>query len=225
MTAATDKLLNPQNSVIAFIDFQPQMAFGVNSHDILSIKNNTVGLAKAAKLYNVPTILTTVETESFSGYTWPELIDALDGQETIERSSMNSWEDAGFVDAVKATGRKKLILTGLWSEVCITFPAISALAEGYEVYFVADAMAGTSKEAHDMAVQRMIQAGAIPLTWQQLILEYQRDWARQETYDGILEIVKDHGGGYGMGVDYAYTMVHKAPQRTKTKPQTVKSAA
>ena len=219
------ELLNPENSMIAFIDHQPQMSFGVNSHDIQSIKNNTVGLAKAAKLYNVPTVLTTVETESFSGYTWPELIDALDGQETIERSSMNSWEDDGFVEAVKATDRKKLILSGLWSEVCIVFPALSALAEGYEVYFVADAMAGTSQEAHDMAVQRMIQAGAVPVTWQQVILEYQRDWARKETYDGILDIVKEHSGGYGMGVDYAYTMVHKAPQRTQTKAQEIKDAA
>lgn len=219
------ELLNPTNSLIAFIDHQPQMSFGVNSHDIQMVKNNTVGLAKAAKLFNVPTILTTVETESFSGYTWPELIDALDGQDTIERSSMNSWEDAAFVKAVNSTGRKKLILSGLWSEVCIVFPALEALAAGYEVYFVTDAMAGTSKEAHDMAVQRMIQAGAVPVTWQQVILEYQRDWARKETYDDILDIVKEHSGGYGIGVDYAYTMVHKAPQRTKTKAQNIKKTA
>lgn len=215
------KLLNEKNSVIAFIDHQPQMSFGVNSHDIQSIRNNTVGLAKAARLFKVPTILTTVETESFSGYTWPELIDALDGQETIERTSMNSWDSKEFVDAVKSTGRKKLILSGLWSEVCIVFPALDALAAGYEVYFVADAMAGTSKEAHDMAIQRMIQAGAVPVTWQQVILEFQRDWARKDTYDGMMDIVREHSGGYGMGVDYAYTMVHKAAQRAKT-PQIIK---
>lgn len=215
------ELLNEKNSVIAFIDHQPQMSFGVNSHDIQSIRNNTVGLAKAARLFKVPTILTTVETESFSGYTWPELIDALDGQETIERTSMNSWDSKEFVDAVKSTGRKKLILSGLWSEVCIVFPALDALAAGYEVYFVADAMAGTSKEAHDMAIQRMIQAGAVPVTWQQVILEFQRDWARKDTYDGMMDIVREHSGGYGMGVDYAYTMVHKAAQRAKT-PQIIK---
>jgi len=225
MSAALEKLLTPDNCVVAFIDHQPQMSFGVNSHDIQTVKNNTVGLAKACKLFNVPTVLTTVETESFSGYTWPELIDALDGQETVERSSMNSWEDEGFVAAVKASGKKKLVLSGLWTEVCIAFPAICALDEGFEVYFVADACGGTTKEAHDMAVQRMIQAGATPLTWQQVILEFQRDWAREETYDPILEIVKDHSGGYGMGVDYAYTMVHKAGQRTKTKPQKIKKAA
>lgn len=215
------ELLNEKNSVIAFIDHQPQMSFGVNSHDIQSIRNNTVGLAKAARLFKVPTILTTVETESFSGYTWPELIDALDGQETIERTSMNSWDSKEFVDAVKSTGRKKLILSGLWSEVCIVFPALDALAAGYEVYFVADAMAGTFKEAHDMAIQRMIQAGAVPVTWQQVILEFQRDWAHKDTYDGMMDIVREHSGGYGMGVDYAYTMVHKAAQRAKT-PQIIK---
>ena len=224
MNAATEKLLTPDNCVIAFIDHQPQMSFGVNSHDIQMIKNNTVGLAKACRLFKVPTVLSTVETESFSGFTWPELIDALEGQETVERSSMNAWEDEGFVAAIKATGRKKVVFTGLWTEVCINFPVVCALDEGFEVYFVADCCGAISKEAHDMAVQRMIQAGAVPLTWQQTILEFQRDWSRKETYDGILEIVKDHNGGYGMGVDYAYTMVHDAPQRTKTTAQKVSKA-
>jgi len=213
MNAATEKMLTPDNCVVAFIDHQPQMAFGVNSHDIQTVKNNTVGLAKACKLFGVPTVLTSVETASFSGHSWPELVGALEGGSNIERSSMNSWEDEGFVAAVKATGKKKLVLTGLWTEVCITFPAICALAEGFEVYFVADCCGGTSTEAHDLAVQRMIQAGAIPLTWQQTALEFQRDWARKETYDDILKIVMEHSGGYGMGVDYAFTLVHGAPQR------------
>jgi nicotinamidase-related amidase len=213
MAAAQDKLLTPENCVVAFIDHQPQMSFGVQSHDRQAVKNNTVGLAKAARIFNVPTILTTVETESFSGYTWPELVDALDGQETIERSSMNSWEDEGFVKAVRATGRKKLVLSGLWTEVCIMFPALCALDEGYEVFFVSDACGATSEEAHSMAVQGMIQAGAQPRTWQQVLLEFQRDWARKETYDQVINLVQEHSGAYGMGVDYAYTMVHKAPQR------------
>ncbi len=217
MTASTEKMLTPHNCVVAFIDHQPQMGFGVNSHDIQTVKNNTVGLAKACKLFNVPTVLSTVETQSFSGPTWPELVDALEGQEAVERSSMNSWEDQGFVDAVKATDRKKLVLTGLWTEVCVTFPAICALDEGYEVYFVTDCCGGTTKEVHDMAVQRMIQAGAIPMTWQQTILEFQRDWARKETYNDILGIVMEHSGGYGMGVDYAFTMLHGAPERAKTR--------
>lgn len=213
MTAATEKLLTPDNCVIAFIDHQPQMSFGVQSHDRQAIKNNTVGLARAARIFAVPTVLTTVETESFSGYTWPELVEALGGQETVERSSMNSWEDEGFVAAVKATGRKKLVLCGLWTEVCIAFPAICALDEGFDVYFVSDACGATSVEAHDMAVQMMIQAGAKPRTWQQVLLEFQRDWSRKETYDAVIGLVRDAGGAYGMGTDYAATMVHKAPQR------------
>ncbi|MNJ67828.1 nicotinamidase/pyrazinamidase [compost metagenome] len=126
---------------------------------------------------------------------------------------MNSWEDEAFVAAVKATGRKKLVMAALWTEVCLTFPALEAIEAGYEVYIVTDASGGTSQEAHDMAVQRMIQAGAIPVTWQQVLLEYQRDWSKRESYDAVMELVREHSGAYGMGVDYAYTMVHKAPQR------------
>lgn len=214
MNAAKDKLLTPDNCVVAFIDHQPQMSFGVQSHDRQVIKSNTIGLAKACKLFKVPTVLTTVETESFSGYTWPELIDALGGQASVERSSMNSWEDEGFVNAVKVTGRQKLVLSGLWTEVCIAFPAICALDEGYEVFFVSDACGGTTLEAHNMAVEMMIQAGAKPRTWQQVMLEFQRDWARKETYDGVIKIAQEHSGAYGMGVDYAYTMVHKQKART-----------
>ncbi|MEM9103351.1 MAG: hydrolase [Pseudomonadota bacterium] len=208
-------LLTPNNCVVAFIDHQPQMSFGVRSHDIQTIKNNTVALAKVCKVFNVPTVLTTVETESFSGYTWPELIEALDGQQTVERTSMNSYEDKGFVRAVKATGRKKLVLTGLWTEVCIAFPAACALEDGFEVFFVSDCCGATSKEAHDMAVQQMIQKGAQPRTWQQTMLEFQRDWARRETYEPVMNIVREHSGEYGIGVDYAYTRVHGSPQRGK----------
>lgn len=195
------------------------MSFGVQSHDRQAIKNATIGLAKAARVFEVPTVLTTVETESFSGYTWPELVDALDGQETIERSSMNSWEDEGFVSAVKKTGRQKLVLSGLWTEVCIAFPALCALDEDFDVYFVSDACGGTSKEAHDMAIQMMIQAGAKPRTWQQVLLEFQRDWSRKKTYNDVISIVQEHSGAYGMGTDYAWTMVHKQEQRGKHTQQ------
>lgn len=205
------ELLTPQNSALIFIDHQPQMAFGVTSIDRQLLKNNVTALAKAGKLFKVPTILTSVETQSFSGYIWPELLSVFPEQAPIERSSMNSWEDGKFVAAVKKTGRKKLIIAALWTEVCLAFPALEALEAGYEVYFVTDASGGTSKEAHDMAVQRMIQAGAVPVTWQQVLLEWQRDWARKVTYDGVIGIVKEHCGGYGMGVEYAYTMVHKQP--------------
>jgi len=205
--------LTPQNSVLLFIDHQPQMAFGVANIDRQILKNNVVGLAKAAKAFGVPTFITTVETESFSGYTWPELLNVFPEADLLERTSMNSWDDVKVRDAIAGTGRKKLILSGLWTEVCINHCANSAALDGYEVYVVADACGGTSPMAHDYSMQRMIQAGIRPLTWLQLLLEWQRDWARRDTYDAVIEIVQEHGGAYGMGVDYAYTRVHGAPQR------------
>ncbi|HCT1425356.1 TPA: hydrolase [Morganella morganii] len=207
------ELLNPQNSAVIFIDHQPQMAFGVANIDRQQLKNNTVGLAKAAKIFNVPTIYTSVETESFSGYIWPELLAVHPESKSIERTSMNSWEDPKFVEAVKATGRKKLVMAALWTEVCLNFPTLMAIEAGYEVYIVTDASGGTSVDAHERSIDRMVQAGAIPVTWQQVLLEYQRDWSRKETYDAVMGLVQGHSGAYGMGVDYAYTMVHKAPQR------------
>ncbi|AVK37900.1 hydrolase [Morganella morganii] len=207
------ELLNPQNSAVIFIDHQPQMAFGVANIDRQQLKNNTVGLAKAAKIFNVPTIYTSVETESFSGYIWPELLAVHPESKPIERTSMNSWEDPKFVEAVKATGRKKLVMAALWTEVCLNFPTLMAIEAGYEVYIVTDASGGTSVDAHERSIDRMVQAGAIPVTWQQVLLEYQRDWSRKETYDAVMGLVQGHSGAYGMGVDYAYTMVHKAPQR------------
>lgn len=207
------ELLNPQNSAVIFIDHQPQMAFGVANIDRQQLKNNTVGLAKAAKIFNVPTIYTSVETESFSGYIWPELLAVHPESKPIERTSMNSWEDPKFVEAVKATGRKKLVMAALWTEVCLNFPTLMAIEAGYEVYIVTDASGGTSVDAHERSIDRMVQAGAIPVTWLQVLLEYQRDWSRKETYDAVMGLVQEHSGAYGMGVDYAYTMVHKAPQR------------
>ncbi|HDR9486652.1 isochorismatase [Burkholderia aenigmatica] len=211
------EVLTPQNSQLIFIDQQPQMAFGVQSIDRQTLKNNVVGLAKAAKAFNIPTTITTVETESFSGHTYPELLDVFPNQPLLERTSMNSWDDQKVRDALAANGRKKVIVSGLWTEVCNTTFALCAMLEGeYEIYMVADASGGTSKDAHDFAMQRMVQAGAVPVTWQQVVLEWQRDWARRDTYDAVMAVVREHSGAYGMGVDYAYTMVHKAPQRTAT---------
>ena len=211
------EVLTPQNSQLIFIDQQPQMAFGVQSIDRQTLKNNVVGLAKAAKAFNIPTTVTTVESESFSGYTYPELLDVFPNQKTLERTSMNSWDDQKVRDALAANGRKKVIVSGLWTEVCNTTFALCAMLEGdYEIYMVADASGGTSKDAHDFAMQRMIQAGVVPVTWQQVALEWQRDWARRDTYNAVMAIAKEHSGAYGMGVDYAYTMVHKAEQRTAT---------
>ncbi|MCB4212912.1 MULTISPECIES: hydrolase [Serratia] len=208
------QLLDKDNSVLIFIDHQPQMAFGVANIDRQQLKNNVVGLAKAGKIFNVPTLFTSVETESFSGYIWPELLAVHPEITPIERTSMNSWEDAAFVKAVEATGRKKLVISALWTEVCLTFPALMALEAGYEVYVVTDTSGGTSVDAHERSIDRMVQAGAVPVTWQQVLLEYQRDWARKDTYDAVMALVREHSGAYGMGVDYAYTMVHHAPART-----------
>jgi nicotinamidase-related amidase len=211
------EVLTPQNSQLIFIDHQPQMAFGVQSIDRQVLKNNTVGLAKAAKVFNIPTTITTVETESFSGYTYPELLDVFPDKKVLERTSMNSWDDRKVRDALAAAGRKKVIVAGLWTEVCNTTFALCAMLEGeYEIYMVADASGGTSKEAHDYAMHRMVQAGVVPVTWQQVLLEWQRDWARRDSYNAVMDIVREHSGAYGMGVDYAYTMVHKAQQRTVT---------
>ena len=206
-------LLTPENSTMIFIDHQPQMTFGVTSIDRQLLVNNTIGLAKAARVFNVPTILTTVETKSFSGYMWPQLLEIFPDQTPLERTSMNSWEDTKFVAEVERIGRKKLVIAALWTEVCLVFPAIQALEAGYEVYFVVDASGGTSLEAHNAAVQRLIQAGAVPVTWQQVLLEYQRDWARKETYDAVTSLVKEHSGAYGMGIDYAVTHVHGGAER------------
>lgn len=205
------ELLNPQNSAVIFIDHQPQMTFGVANIDRQVLFNNVLLLAKAAKIFKVPTILTTVETKSFSGNMWPQLLDIFPDQEPIERSSMNSWEDNKFVAAVQATGKKKLIMAALWTEVCLAFPALEAIKAGYEVYAVEDASGGTSKVAHDAAMRRIEQAGAVPVTSLQVLLEFQRDWAHKETYDEVIEIVKEHCGAYGQGVEYAYTMVYGAP--------------
>jgi nicotinamidase-related amidase len=194
-------LLNPENCAVIFIDHQPQMAFGVASIDRQMLLNNTVALAKAAKVFKVPVVLTTVESASFSGNMWPQLLDIFPEQKPIERSTMNSWEDKNFVAAVERTGRKKLVMAALWTEVCLAFPAIQAMEAGYEVYAVGDASGGTSAMAHDYAMQRIVQAGAVPMTWQQVLLEFQRDWARKGTYDAVINIVKEHSGAYGQGVE------------------------
>ena len=220
------EVLTPQNSQLIFIDQQPQMAFGVASIDRQTLKNNVVALAKAAKVFKVPTTITAVETKSFSGYTYPELLDVFPNAKVLERTSMNSWDEKSVRDALKANGRRKVVVSGLWTEVCNNTFALSAMLEGdYEIYMVTDASGGTSKEAHEYAIQRMIQAGVVPVTWQPVMLEWQRDWARKDTYDAVMDIVREHSGAYGMGVDYAYTMVHNAPQRTSKVHETVAPAA
>ncbi|QDL90424.1 hydrolase [Paroceanicella profunda] len=219
MTNPKLEVLTPQNSQLIFIDQQPQMAFGVQSIDRQTLKNNVVGLAKAAKIFDVPVTITTVESESFSGYTYPELLAVFPDAPVLERTSMNSWDDQKVRDSLAANGRKKVVVSGLWTEVCNNTFALSAMLEGdYEIYMVADASGGTSLAAHDWSMQRMVQAGVVPVTWQQVLLEWQRDWARRDSYDGVMNVVRDHSGAYGMGVDYAYTMVHGAPEREAHGP-------
>lgn len=202
-TKPADALLTPDNAVFLFIDHQPQMFFGVGSGDRSSIINSTVGLAKGAKAFGVPVVLTTVAAESFSGHLLPPLADVFPGHEILDRTSMNAWEDQAVVDAIKATGRRKIVLAGLWTEVCLVLPALSALEQGYEVYVVADASGGVSPEAHKHALQRMEASGAVPVNWVQVVLELQRDWAREETYAAVTDVVKEHGGAYGLGLHYA----------------------
>ncbi|SRR5258708_2467686 len=214
------KLYTPQDSVVVFIDHQPQMLFGVSSIDRASLINNVTLLAKVAKEFGVPAVLTAVETESFSGYVWPQLLDVFPGQQVIERSSMNSWDSLEFRKAIEATGKKSIIMTGLWTEVCITWPTIEMLGAGYNVYVVEDCCGATSPAAQEAALSRMVQAGAIRLTTIAALLEWQRDWAKRDHYNALMGLLKQQAGAYGVGVEYAYTMVHKAPQSAKS-PQVV----
>jgi len=204
-------LLTPDNCVLALIDHQPQMLFGVTNFDRQTIINNTVALAKTAKVFGLPVVLTSVETKSFSGNVWPQLRAVFPNQEPIERSTMNSWDDKNFVAAVQKSGRKKIILAGLWTETCVALPTIQAMHDGYEVYVVEDCCGDVNPLSHDNAMKRVIQAGAKPVTALSVMLELQRDWALRGTYDAVMDIVKTHFGAYGSGVEYAYTMVHKAP--------------
>ncbi len=214
------KLLTPQDAAIVFIDHQPQMIFGVANMDRQTLINNVVLLAKGAKTFGVPTVLTAVETEGFSGYIYPQLLDVFPGQPVVERSSMNSWDDPGFRKAIEATGRKNILLSGLWTEVCIAWPGIDMIGAGYNIYVVEDACGATSPVAQDAALSRMVQAGAVRMTTIATVLEFQRDWKNKEHYDELMGLLKQHAGAYGSGIEYVYTMVHKAPQ-SALKPQVV----
>lgn len=199
-------LLTPDNHVLMLVDHQPQMAFATHSIDIALLRNNVTGLAKTADLFEVPTILTTVAAESFAGPVFPELSAVFPDQPLLDRTTMNAWEDDAVVAAVEETGRKRIVVAALWSEICGVMPVLSAIEDGYEVYFVTDASGGVSAEAHEMAIERMVEAGATPITWSQYLHELQRDWARSETYAGVTGIAQEHLGGYGLGIFYAHEM-------------------
>ncbi len=207
-------LLTPDNCVVTLIDLQPQMLFGVANVDRQSIINNNVALAKATRVFDVPVVLSTVETKGFSGNMWPQIQAVFPGQTPIERSSMNAWDDKNFVAAIEKSGRKKIVLAGLWTESCVAMPTVQAMHDGYEVYVLEDCCGDISQLAHENAMKRVIQAGAKPVTSLTVMLEWQRDWALRDTYDAVMDIVKTHYGAYGVGVEYAFTMVHGAPATT-----------
>jgi nicotinamidase-related amidase len=199
-------LLNHDDHVLVLIDFQSQMGFATKSIPIELLRNNAALISHAAKGFNVSTILTTVAEKSFSGPMFTEITDAFPGQKLLDRTSMNTWEDAAVIEEVNRIGKGRLVFAGLWTSVCIVGPSLSALDQGFEVYIITDACGDVSPEAHERAVERMIQAGARPMTSVQYLLELQRDWARGETYDLTTGIAKKFGGGYGLGITYAKTM-------------------
>ena len=200
------KLLNPTDHTLVMIDFQSQMAFATHSIDAVNLRNNAGLVAKAAASFKVPTILTTVAEKSFSGPMFSEVTEPFPGQALLDRTSMNTWEDAAVIARVNQIGKPRIVLAGLWTSVCIVGPALSALDQGFEVYVIADACGDVSAEAHNRAMDRMVQAGARPMTSLQYLLELQRDWARGETYESTTGIAKTNGGSYGLGVTYAKTM-------------------
>ena len=189
-------LLCPEDSVLVLIDHQPFQLANLNSHEPHMVVNNATGLAKAAKIFGVPTILTSV-IAARGGVIFPQITDVFPGQEVIDRTFINTWEDRKVVDVVKATGRKQLIIAGLWTEICVAMPAIQALGEGWDVTVVTDASGGTSVEAHEVAIQRMIEAGANMMTWVAVAAEWQRDWARTDSAGGVADLLVQHAAGSG----------------------------
>lgn len=199
-------LLDPANHALVLIDFQSQMAFATKSIAPELLRNNAALVANAAAGFKVPTILTTVAEKSFSGPMFSEITDAFPGQPLLDRTSMNTWEDAAVIDEVNRIGKDRLVFAGLWTSVCIVGPVLSALEQGFEAHVITDASGDISDEAHERAVERMVQAGAKPITALQYLLELQRDWARAETYDLTTGIARQWGGGYGLGITYARAM-------------------
>lgn len=200
------KLLTPKDHTLVMIDFQSQMAFATHSIDAVNLRNNAALVANAAAGFGVSTILTTVAEKSFSGPMFSEITDAFAGQKMLDRTSMNTWEDAAVINRVNEIGKNRIVLSGLWTGVCIVGPALSALDQGFEVFVIADACGDVSAEAHNRAMDRMVQAGAQPMTSLQYLLELQRDWARTDTYEMTTGIARKFGGAYGLGVTYAKTM-------------------
>lgn len=200
-------LISPTDHVLVLIDHQSQMAFATKSIDAAVLRTNVSLISNAAQVFGVDTILTTVAAESFSGPIFSEITDTFPNHEVIDRTTMNTWEDGRITNRINQIGKKRLVMAGLWTGVCIVGPALSALDQGFEVYFISDACGDVSPEAHERAVERMIQAGAHPMTSIQYLLELQRDWARVATYDAVMGVAKKFAGSYGIGIAYAKTML------------------
>jgi nicotinamidase-related amidase len=199
-------LLSPADHALMLVDHQSQMAFATHSIDVAALRNHAALLSKAARGFGVPTILTTVAEKSFSGPLFPEIAATFPDQRVIDRTTMNPWEDAAVVAEINRIGKRRMVIAGLWTSVCIVGPVLTGLDQGFEIYVVTDACGDVTAEAHERAVQRMLQAGARPMTSVQYLLELQRDWGRGETYDLTTGIAKVHGGGYGLGIQYAKAM-------------------
>jgi nicotinamidase-related amidase len=202
-------LLTPANHALVLIDHESQMAFPVTSIPVESLRNNVGLVAGGSKIFKIPTLVTTVAEKSFSGPVFPEVAEFYPATATkyIDRTTMNAWEDANAYKALTAFGKKKIVIAGLWTSVCIVGPVLSAIADGYDVYVITDACGDVSKEGHEMAIQRMIKAGATTMTSTQYVLELQRDWARGETYVAVTGLFKKYGGAYGIGIQYAHDML------------------
>jgi nicotinamidase-related amidase len=199
-------LLEPSNHALVMIDHQSQMAFATKSIDAVMLRNNAALVAHSARIFNVPTILTTVAEKTFSGPMFDEIKAAHPKSTVIDRTTMNTWEDARVIEQFNKTGKSKVVFAGLWTSVCIVGPALSALDQGFEVYVISDACGDVSEEAHERAMERMVQAGTRPMTSLQYLLELQRDWARGETYNAVTGIAATLGGAYGLGIIYAKAM-------------------
>jgi nicotinamidase-related amidase len=202
-------LLRPEDSIVVLIDHQPFQFANLHSHEPALIVNNVIALAKGAKAFNVPTILTTV-LEERGGYLLKGLQDVFPEQKPINRTFINTWEDPAVTDIVKKSGRKQLVLAALWSEVCLAMPAIQAVGEGYDVFVVTDASGGVSPEAHDMAVRRLVQAGVVPITWLAVLAEWQRDWAREKTAESLSQVLLEHGGSSGVALAWEIQLLASA---------------
>ena len=207
-------MLSPASSAVALIDYQPAMFAGVHSHDRTTIIQNIQIIAKTARLFKVPTILSTVAAESFSGSLIPEITAVYPGQEPIDRTSINAWLDPNFKSAVERTDRRKIVVAGLWTEACVLFPALELLQAGYEVYVPTDACGDITVEAHERAVERLVQAGAVPITSLQFLFELQQDWGRGETYEGAMEIMKAHSP-YGIEVRFVKEFLGRCAERPR----------